>query len=163
MRKNIISFSLLISVLFISSCNKKEKDVVLTDPSFSAKMNGSDWKAASSWANYSVNTKRFVIAGIKGDEHLHLNFKTADISESSPVTNFDAEWNYVVGGDAVSDSYLIDPTFNNLIEITSLDTITKKISGTFIVKLIRDKRRSDKGETQLYKNGQFKQNYTVTE
>jgi hypothetical protein len=68
---------------------------------------------------------------------------------------FYAEWCSIVGGDVISDSYMIDSTADNLIQITSVYTIGKHISGTFLINLIRDKRRSDEGELIQYKNGQF--------
>ncbi len=90
---------------------------------------------------------------------MYFTFKTTDISKSNTVTHFYAEWNFIVGGDAISDIYIIDSTYNNLVTITLFNTITKQITGNFEIKLVRDKLRSDLGETMLYKNGTFKLNY----
>jgi len=88
---------------------------------------------------------------------------TTDISKSNTVTNFYSEWNFIVGGDAISDTYIIDSTYNNLITIALFDTIAKQVTGTFEIKLVRDKFRSDLGETMLYKSGAFKLNYNEIE
>ena len=168
MRKSII---LLGFILFISliSCEKDEKKDFKTDSSFYAIKNDNEWISTCSWANYSKTDKKFVIVGSKRDsvyyqdEKLYFTFKTNDISKSNTVTNFYTEWNFIVGGDAISDTYLVDSTYNNLITISLLDTTNKLISGTFIIKLTRDKFRSDLGETMLYKNGTFNLKYKEIE
>ncbi|MGV8137778.1 MAG: hypothetical protein AB2L20_21420 [Mangrovibacterium sp.] len=164
MRKNSILLCMLI-VISLISCEKEDENKIVTDSSFYALKNDSKWISTSSWANYSLNDKKIVIVGAKRDskyyqdEQLRLTFKTTDISESHTVTNFYSKWDFIVGGDAISDTYIIDPTYNNLIIIDSFDTIAKQVTGTFEIKLIRDKFRSDLGETMLYKNGAFKLNY----
>lgn len=168
MRKSIILF-ILLSVISLISCEKNEGKEFISDSSFHAIKNESEWISTCSWANYSVTDKSFVIVGSKRnsgyyqDEKLHFTFKASDISESNKVTNFYAEWNFIVGGDAISDTYSIDSTYNNLLTINLLDTKNKVISGTFTIKLIRDKFRSDLGETMLYKNGTFNLKYKEIE
>lgn len=168
MKKSIILLGFL-SLISLISCEKDEKKEFLSDSSFYAIKNDSEWITTCSWANYSINDKRFVIVGSKRDsdyyqdEKLHFTFKIRDISKSNTVTNFYSEWNFIVGGDAISDTYKVDSTYNNLITINLLDTINKQISGTFLIKLIRDKFRSDLGETMLYKQGNFKLKYKEIE
>ena len=156
---------LIAFILF--SCKKDTKDKILSDSTFYAIKNGTDWITTRSWANYNKNSEKFVLAGIKEDseyyqeELLFFDFKADDISASNKITNFYSEWNYIIGGDAVSDAYMIDSTFNNLIEINALDTINKQISGTFKVRLVRDKRISNSGEVMLYENGTFTLPYYI--
>ena len=164
MRKSV-TLLIFLSVISLISCEKDERKEFTSDSSFQAIKNENEWTSTCSWANYSITDKSFVIAGSKSnsvyyqDEKLHFAFKASDISKSNTVTNFYAEWNFIVGGDAISDTYLIDSTYNNLLTINLLDTTNKLISGTFIIKLIRDKFRSDLGETMLYKNGTFNLKY----
>jgi hypothetical protein len=159
----------LMIVILLISCEKEGKNDILTDSSFYAIKNDREWITTSSWANYSLNDGKFVIVGVKRDsvyyqdEQLYIIFKTTDISKSNTVTDFYSEWNYIVGGDVISDSYLIDSSFNNLIKINSFDTLNKQIAGTFKIKLVRDKLRSDLGETMIYENGNFILNYNKIE
>jgi len=168
MRKNTILLGMLISISLIS-CEKEDEKKIIPDFSFYAMKNDSEWISTSSWANYSLNDKKIVIVGAKGnseyyqDEQLHFTFKTTDISKSNTVTNFYSEWDFIVGGDVISDTYIIDSTYNNMIIIDLFDTIAKQVTGTFEIKLVRDKFRSDLGETMLYKNGAFKLNYNEIE
>lgn len=164
MRINIVLLGIL-SAISLTSCEKEDKDEFLADSSFYAMKNSSKWISTGSWANYSSHEKKFVIVGAKSDpdyyqaEQLILNIRTADISKSNTVTDFYAEWIFIVGGDAVADTYFIDSTFNNFIKISSLDTVNKQIKGNFSVKLIRDKWRSAEGEVMLFNKGHFNLNY----
>jgi hypothetical protein len=163
MRNNIILLGILVGISI--SCQKEDEKKIITDSSFYAIKNDSEWISTTSWANYSLNDKKIVIVGAKRDskyyqdEQLLLAFKTTDISKSDTVTNFYSEWDFIVGGDVISDTYIIDSTYNNLITISLFDTIAKQVTGTFEIKLVRDKFRSDLGETMLYKNGAFKLKY----
>jgi hypothetical protein len=168
MKAITLLITLSISFCFIS-CEKKENTEIDFVSSFKALKNEASWVSTSSWANFSKTEEKFFISGAKRDseyyqeEVLYFNFYLSDISKSNVVERFYAEWYYIVGGDVISDSYLIDSTADNLIQITSIDTIGKHISGNFIINLIRDKRRSDKGELIQYKNGQFDLNYKEIE
>lgn len=160
MKINVLLLGVLMTALLLS-CKKEDKDEILTDSSFHAIKNGTVWITTSSWANYNIHSREFVLGGIKTDsvyyqeEVLFFDFKADDISASNKITNFYSEWYSIVGGDAISDAYVIDSTYNNLIEINTLDTVNKQISGTFTIRLIRDKQRSNSGEVMLYENGTF--------
>ncbi|MBN1116539.1 MAG: hypothetical protein JXA77_05025 [Bacteroidales bacterium] len=156
MKKNIILLGMLIVISWISCEKEKEnEDKIITDSSFYAIKNDSEWISTSCWSNYSLNDKNSLIVGAKRDaefyqdEQLHFSFKTADISKSNTVTNFYSEWNFIVGGDAISDTYIIDSYYNNVIVIDLFDKIAKQVTGSFEIKLVRDKFRSDLGETML--------------
>jgi hypothetical protein len=165
MKKNHILFGLLIAISLIS-CQKEDDNNAVPKAPFYAMKNNSEWISTSSWANYSLDDQKITIVGVKRDsqyyedEELYFTFKTTDISRSNTVTNFESRWDLVVGGDAISDTYIMDSTYNNLIAIGIFDTITKQVTGTFDIKLVRDKFRSDLGETMLFKNGSFKLKYT---
>lgn len=169
MEKNLNILALLMVIVLIS-CEKEDKnEITLTDSSFYAIKDGKKWITTSSGAYYSPSEEKFIISGWKGDsvyyedEQLYFAFKKTDITKSNTVTDFYSEWNYIVGGDAVSDRYMIDSFFKNLITIDSLDTVNMRIVGTFKIKLVRDKFRSDLGETMYFKNGYFALNYREIE
>ena len=162
-------FLLLISfVVCMSSC-KKDDPVVVPVSDFKALKNDVSWNATSTWASYSKKDKKFNISGGKRDpkyyqeEWLGLNFTIQDISKSATIDNFSSGLMYILGGDVQTDSYLMDSTGANQIQITSIDTIKKIISGTFVVRLVRDSHYSDKGEVFQFKEGQFTVTYTEIE
>jgi hypothetical protein len=97
------------------------------------------------------------------EEWLQFHFKLSDIQESDELTPFTSKWYYIIGGDAISNSFVMDTTFQNQLIITALDTANKQISGTFQVKLMGDNRHSSQNETMLYENGVFNINYTEVE
>jgi hypothetical protein len=171
-----IIFFLSISVFFsLSSCKKTENQKAESQKaesqkiesglSFKALKNDANWVSTFSWANYSKSEKKIYVGGTVQDkkycqeEQLTFNFHLSDISKSNTVTSFKSEWLYIIGGDAISDSYLIDTTEYNLIQITSFDTIKKQISGTFVIKLNRDKHYSNEGEFFQFKDGVFNVKY----
>lgn len=167
MKKTLSLFSLLI-LFFFAACDKKEDPVINTVvPSFKATKNDVAWISTFSWGNYIKAEKKFHITGTKRDsqyyqeEQLGFSFYLSDVLRSSTITHFNAEWDYIIGGDAVSDVYRLDSTTasTNSIQLTAIDTISKHISGTFTIKLIRDKNYSNKGEIIQYKNGQFDLKY----
>lgn len=133
--------------------------------SFIAIKNDVSWISTSRWGNYIKAEKKFIIAGAASnskyyhEEKLSFSFYLSDILKSNTITHFSAEWDNIVGGDAVSDIYRIDSVAPNVIQITSMDTIAKQISGTFTIKLIHDKNYSDKGEIIQYKDGEFDLKY----
>ncbi|MBK7625995.1 MAG: hypothetical protein IPJ16_02135 [Bacteroidales bacterium] len=152
----------LLTIFFIFSCKKSDNDSI---SSFKAMKDGTEWISTSNWSNLSKTDNKFLINGIKrnskyySEEGLNLTFNISDISESNTVTKFTSSWNYIIGGDVLTDSYVIDTTSDNLIQIISLDTINRNISGTFKVKLLKNKIYSNTGEIMNFTSGQFNLNY----
>lgn len=156
----------LLTLISIVSCKKDTTEAVKPNSEFTALKDNSEWISTSSWASYSVKNKTFTIAGSKEDavtfqaEILHFIFKEDDITKSdNNIIDVHAAWNLVVGGDLIIDTYVVDSSYTNSVTITSLDTTSKQISGTFLVKLTRDKHFSDSSETMLYKQGFFDLKY----
>ena len=166
MRDYIKALGALI-VFLLLSCEGEDKNEQLTNSSFHAIKNGEEWITTSSWARGSIESGSFIVVGEKKDpfynqqENLYIVFKTAGLSLSNKVTDFASGWNYVSGGDMIIDSYQIDSTFNNFIEIDSIDTIKNRVVGTFKIRLIRDKYRSIIADTFLFDNGFFALKYEV--
>jgi hypothetical protein len=152
----------------MSSC-KKNDPVVEPVSDFKALKNDVSWITTSSWASYSKKNKKFNVSGIKRDqlyyqeEDLGFSFTIQDLSKPETIGNFSSGWSAVLGGDVQTDSYLMDSTSANQIQITSIDTVKKIISGTFSVKLIRDSHYSNKGEVFQFKEGQFTVVYSEIE
>jgi len=159
-RINLLIF--LSIFFFIFFCKKSENESIST---FKALKDGADWISTSNWSNLSKTYNNFIINGIKRDskyyqeESLNLTFNNSDISEFNTVTKFTSSWSYIVGGDLLTDSFVIDTTSDNLIQITSIDTINKHISGTFKVKLLKNNIFSNTGEIMNFTSGQFNLNY----
>jgi len=155
-------------LLCISSC-EKDKAVVESTTNFKALKNNIAWNSTSNWSTYSRKDKKFNVSGALRDpqyyqeEWLGLNFVVQNRATPFTTGQFSAGWRYVIGGDVMSDRYTIDSTAVNEIHITALDTIKKQITGTFNVRLVRDKQYSDKGETFQFTHGEFGVNYSEVE
>lgn len=168
MKRIVLLLSSLV-ILFLVSCEKKENAKINTEPFFKASKNDKSWIATRSWADFSKTENKFYISGIQRDstyyleENLRFDFYLSDISASDTIKRFNCQWDYIIGGDMISDSYLTDTTSANFIHISSINIFRKQISGTFQIKLIRDSFFSDKGEIIQYKEGQFNLNYTEGE
>ncbi len=166
--KSSVLFLLISFFVCLSSC-KKNNDSIVEVSNFTAMKNNASWVSTSNWASYSKKDKKFNITGAKRDpkyyqeECLGLNFTVADLSAPLVTHNFSASWSYVIGGDVLSDSYNMDTSAANQIHITSIDTQKKLISGTFIVRLVRDARYSDQGEFFQFTEGQFTIGYSEIE
>jgi hypothetical protein len=157
------NFCIIFTFLLLAfACKKKEEDSIIN---FKALKDGKNWIPTNSWALLSKTDKKLMIHADKRDpkyfqdENLYLSFYISDISEFNTVKNFYSDWNYVIGGDGVSNSYKFYTNPENVIQIISLDTVNKQISGRFNVKLLRDKFYSDKVETMYFTDGQFQLAY----
>ena len=166
--KKPLLFILVSYFVTFSSC-KKDNEVIVPVVDFKALKNDAAWTATNFWATYSVKSKTFQITGLLRDpqyyqeEWLGLSFVMPKFETPAATSQFSANWSFVIGGDAISDSYNIDSTAANEIHITALDTIKKQITGIFKVKLVRDSRYSDKGEAFQFKDGEFTVNYSEVE
>jgi len=159
---------LVVLFLFlISACRKEPETVVPTDTSFKAQKNSSNWVSTNSWGSYSPGEKKFSISAVKQnpkfnqDEELSISFVMTDLTKPFVTNKFNSEWTQIVGGDAVSDRYYLDESENNQVEILSVDTEKKIISGKFTVRLIRDSKYSTKGETFVFHSSYFSVSYAV--
>ena len=134
MKKLLILSALLV---FSLACKKNEPS-----SDFSAIKDGTKWSSDYSWATFSTLNKSIIIVGNKkipgNEEKIYLSFKISNISETNTVNHFNSERSIITGGDVASDQYIIDTTANNLIQINSLDTVNRQISGKFSVKLFRE-------------------------
>jgi hypothetical protein len=152
---------ILCLLVLVFACKKANND---TTPDFSAKKDGSKWITTSSNAILNKNNNSFFIIGSKHDqkynqeENLMLSFYFSDLIESYTVKNFTATWYFVVGSDQISDKYASDSSSEDRIQISSLDTINKTISGSFSIKLLRDKYYPEPGEMS-FTDGAFNLKY----
>jgi hypothetical protein len=86
-----------------------------------------------------------------------------DLEKPLVTSNFSSEWVSVVGGTSVADGYHIDSSAENEVEIFSVDTQKKVITGRFSVQLVRDSKFSDKGERLIFNSGYFSVRYGQVE
>jgi len=163
------SILILLIVVFISSCQKETETVTSTNSSFKAQKNSSSWVSTDTWGTYSETDQMFYLNAVKQhpktdqDEELSISFEMADLGKPLVTSNFSSEWVRVAGGGSVADGYHIDLSADNEIEILSVDTQKKIISGKFSIQLIRDSKFSNKGETLIFKSGYFSVRYGQVE
>ncbi len=125
-------------ILLLLSC-EKEKALPLN---FKVLKNGNEWVSTSNSVIYSIWEKKFMIHAQKGvlqasSEILYISFEVNDLS--NPIqNNVNSTLYNLIGGDGMSNRFnLTSDPFNN-IQIISIDTISKKITGNFNLKLSRD-------------------------
>ena len=126
-------------LLFLHSCEKEKNALPV---SFKVIKAGNEWVPTISSVVYSVYEKKFTIHAQKGasksfSEILFIGFKINDLS--NPIhSNIYSSLYDLTGGDIISNLFTLIPDLENTIQITSLDTIGKEITGTFNLKLARD-------------------------
>ena len=156
---------ILFIFLIITDCKKPDNDSV---PNFKALKDGNEWIPSISSATLSLIDKEFEIHCLKrfskysDQEFFNLSFYVKDISELMTVYKLNSSWLFVIGGDGISNRYNIVADPENIIQIISLDTIKKQISGTFNVKLLRDKFYQHAEDTMLFSDGNFSLKYLET-
>lgn len=161
---------IIVLVVLFSSCRKESDPVVSAQTSFKAEKNSTTWVSTNSWATYSASEKKFYINASKSnskydrEEVLSIAVSVSDFSDSVTTTNFSSEWYSIIGGDAIADRYVLDENSpENKIQITSVDTENKTITGKFSVRLVRDSWYSAKGESFEFRSGTFSINYSEIE
>jgi hypothetical protein len=95
------------------------------------------WKAATITTGFfPMATKdTLVISGIENDGQANTANLTINLKQKGAGTykgsEIKAYFYYVVGGDAISGRYLLDPTADNQVVITSYDETNHVLKGTF--------------------------------
>lgn len=125
------------------------------------------WMTSTPYASVSKKDKTIWIGGYKSisgngvyDEFLLLQLEIPDLSNLKNTAIKSVEFETIIGGDVVSDRYVVDSTNMNEVTITGIDEAKKIIKGQFNVNLIRDKWFSTNGEKVAFKSGLFVAKYT---
>jgi len=164
--KTKILISGLTFVLCCLSCQKEYMDKPDVIPYITAIRNGIYWVPSKSGTTLFTNARFMISAGKRDstysgkEEWLNFRISLADAMKSTNITKFYAQWQMIIGGDGIADSYLIDSTANNFINIASVDTTAKRILGTFSIRLVREKRYPTR-DTLRFTDGKFGFNYTT--
>lgn len=164
------AFYFLLIVVLVSSCKKDVDPVISVQSNFRVEKNDENWISSNTWANYSVKEQRFYINASKRDsryyqeEILSISVDMTDFTQPLTTTNFSSEWYYIIGGDVIAGRYTLDKNSTiNEIQITSVDTEKKIITGKFSVYLIHDSWYSNKGESLEFSSGTFSISYSEIE
>jgi hypothetical protein len=125
--------------IFLLSCKKQEDHPVI----FSVLKDGTEWLPTNKSVIYSVNSKEFHIQAEKKfpqyTELLLIDIKIGDLSSPVIFNQFSAGWIELISGQGLTNTFHITTDPINIIHITSIDSISKEITGTFSIKLSRDK------------------------
>jgi hypothetical protein len=134
-------WAVLMLIIFLGiSCEKEESN---TFPYFKVVNKDGKRTATSTYATLSASSKKILISGYIPDpkyyqgENLKMSFNFSDISLHDPIKSFSSNCEIIVGGDGIGARYSIDNTADNFIQISVIDTIAKRISGSFSVQLIQ--------------------------
>lgn len=133
--------AVLMLIIFLGiSCEKEESN---TFPYFKVVNKDGKRTATSTYATLSASSKKILISGYIPDpkyyqgENLKMSFNFSDISLHDPIKSFSSKCEIIIGGDAVGARYSTDIAAANFIQVSFIDTISKRISGTFFVQLIQ--------------------------
>jgi hypothetical protein len=162
MKRTLLLAGFLI-LLNVFSCTKENNEKPEILPYFKAVKDSVSWVANRRSAYlYTKNMKFLVNTSIMdtitgNGEGLQLRFSLSDALTGN-INNFYAEWDLVQGWDMLMDHYYIDTLATNYITISAIDTIARKISGTFSIHL---NRAYHKPGTMLFTDGKFGFVYTT--
>ncbi len=169
MKNTIIRLFLTIPLLvgLLAGCYKKETVEPEPEFYFLADLDHNQFKAASLEATYIKNTNRIYINAGQWDDELQLekivrfNFALPTVN-NHVSTNFDASFEWVVGGDALSNKFNRVPSSNtDALIISRVDTINNVIEGTLNVNLKRGSHWTTNEEFVFLKNGSFRMQLVV--
>lgn len=130
-------------MLILFLCISCEKEEVNTFPYLKVVNKDGKRIADNPYATLSTSNQKFLIAGYIPDpkyfqgESLKLSFNFDDISLHDTIRSLSSNCEIIVGGDGIGARYSIDNTADNFIQISVIDTIAKRISGSFSVQLIQ--------------------------
>jgi hypothetical protein len=135
----------IIALCFLFTACKKDQQA--TGSEFSAtktttnanslSIQTASWKASTATTGFYPKTTKdtLVIAGIENDAQATTANLTITLKQKGAGTykgsEIKAYFYYVVGGDAISGQYLLDPTADNQVVITSYDETAHVLKGTF--------------------------------
>jgi len=132
--KKILFFALV--ALSFSACKKDSKisDIVNPSASFSCKINGTSWSAITRVTRREGN--KFIITGTGSLGSDVLNITTFGIAQQTYTLNA-ANSQVEFSGTFTTDTNTSDSLYqavNGTVTLTAVDTVNKKISGTFTFK-----------------------------
>lgn len=138
--KNIFILAIITSIISLSSC-KKDKDEIVTNASMTATVDQTSWVTVTRLTKHFTSPASFVITGttlsgevlvitVKGDVVGHY------ISAAS-IDSANAQVGCVWQPDASSPSNDNFLSKNGTVDITDIDNVEKKITGTFSFDLIK--------------------------
>lgn len=163
MKRSLLLFLVLSGTVI--GCQKSE--MTNADTYFTASKDKDKWQATTVGAHLSSGSNMFTVYGTRRDkkyyreEQIRVTFKSGAINESGTVTSFESEFFELVGGDAISNSFVstaADP--DNAITITRIDTVNHELEGNFELRLKRNPHWTQQTEYMEIRNGKFKVSYT---
>lgn len=166
--KTAMPFFCFFLVLLSAGCQKNDSQPGTGVTFISAYKNAESWISNEPYASVSKKDKTIWIGGYEknknpggNDEFLIMHLEIADLSDLKNTVIKDVNYESILGGDLVTDRYIIDTAnINNEIEITEIDETKKIMKGQFNLNLVRDAWFSTNGEKIQLKSGQFVVSYT---
>lgn len=159
----IIWLPLVLSIVLYSCENyNDEPETESADFTYKAIKDNGIWSATKTWSYFNKMENEFILNGGMEDteyfqeEDLNIHIEKEKIILGDKLRDFDAGFYFVIGGDGVAWRYekTENPEESYLI-IHSLDTVNKRISGEFEIRLKDDRSLEDyymilsKGEFSL--------------
>ena len=142
------------------SCKKDVKEK--TDGkinSVEVKKNNQPWPASKFNSNLTSENRLTVFLYGKGEEYIAIQFNQPE--RTGTITEFNAIYLNLVGGDVIIDNHLIDKDKPHQLEITAFDAKSKQIAGKFSFTLKREEGfAKSSGEQSNDFSGRFNMEYS---
>lgn len=136
MKKILMLACCTICIVLIYSCHKDSK-VVPADYYFKAGKNGTDWGAQGSTYTIPGDSLKLTALNQAGGEQMYIDIKFNG-NGTYPLTGKQAAFSITTGTDVITSNYRLDTTQTSSLVISSYNTKTRIISGTFMLHVLLD-------------------------
>jgi len=128
-----------------------------------ATKNSTPWTATGT-GTFNKTSGQLYVFGTTGEaaqsELLSIGVALPAAPQLAPAQALRTSRVTLVGGDAVTNSYVADDAKLPIVEITRLDTVAKVVEGRFTTTLLREKRWTAQEEALRFTDGSFRIHYT---
>jgi hypothetical protein len=158
-----------IFAIVLFACSDDDLEAPTIESDFKAQNDSTDWIATSDRSIWNNTNQNLTLIGTvkhplyNQEEELFLVIPFDQLKTDQIINQFDATMQFIIGGDVIANSHIIDSTENNRIYIHFLDTINQRIAGNFEVTLKQDTFWAFNSPIKKFTNGSFNLNYRIIE
>lgn len=152
-------FAISFALLTLISC-KKETGNMPSENYFEVKINNQSSSGLKSEGSLSSDNKMTIFLSIESEDYKYVAISFAKPMQTESIGEFEASYYHIVMGDIISDRFEIDKQNPFQLEITSFNSETDRIAGTFSFTLKRSEGFAEsKGEKRNLFTGEFNISY----
>ncbi|MGE9311594.1 hypothetical protein ACLOAU_08110 [Niabella sp. CJ426] len=151
----------LVSAIALCTTISCKKEVKTDDKinTVEVKKNNQPWPASKFSSNLTSENRLTIFLYGKGEEYIAIQLNQPE--RTGTITEFNAVYLNLLGGDVIIDNHLIDMDKPHHLEITAFDAKSKQIAGKFSFTLKREERfAKSSGEQSNDFSGHFNMEYS---